>query len=483
MPKIIITGLLIAFTLIGYSQKKKDITIADLDAVAKNLLNETKGNAVSIGIISNEKQILKQYGEIDKGKSNTPNSSTVFEIASVTKTFTGLLMAKAVADNKLNLNDDIRKYLDGKYPNLEYKGTPITIQNLLTFKTGIFADFPDYRELFTKPDDSLAFRVKKAEDNYTKKQFFDALATVKLDTMPGAVYKHTKLGPELCAAILENLYGKSYESILKEQILDNAGMTNTFLHLKNGEKAANGYNQNGILMPAINLNPWGAAGLLKSTPTDLIKYMQYQMGSANKEINESHRILSEGSEGTFAYCWNVVKDREGKTAYWMHGGAFGTQNIIVVWPEYGLGISIIINQSGPDTFYRLQDARFAIEDLLKPGKKSIIRKIKSKYPNNTNDALAYYKKLKLTNEYYLEEDEINRYGYSLLSSQQPEAALKIFNLYVAEFPNSPNGYNSRGEVYYNQKNYAASRKDYEKSLQLNPQNQNAKEMILKIKGL
>lgn len=260
-------------------------------------------------------------------------------------------------------------------------------------------------------------------------------------------------------------------------------MTNTFLHLKNGEKAANGYNQNGILMPAINLNPWGAAGLLKSTPTDLIKYMQYQMGSANKAITESHRILSEGSEGTFAYCWNVVKDREGKTAYWMHGGAFGTQNIIVVWPEYGLGISIIINQSGPDTFYRLQDARFAIEDLLKPGKKSIIRKIKSKYPNNTNDALAYYKKLKLTNEYYLEEDEINRYGYSLLSSQQPEAALKIFNLYVAEFPNSPNGYDSRGEVYYNQKNYAASRKDYEKSLQLNPQNQNAKEMILKIKGL
>lgn len=90
-------------------------------------------------------------------------------------------------------------------PNLEYKDTPITIQNLLTFKTGIFAEFPDYRELFTKPDDSLAFRVKKAEDNYTKKQFFDALATVKLDTMPGAVYKHTKLGPELCAAILENL--------------------------------------------------------------------------------------------------------------------------------------------------------------------------------------------------------------------------------------------------------------------------------------
>lgn len=114
MPKIIITGLLIAFTLIGYSQKKKDITIADLDSVAKNLLNETKGNAVSISIITNGRQILKQYGEIDKGKSNTPNSSTVFEIASVTKTFTGLLMAKAVADNKLNLNDDIRKYLNGK---------------------------------------------------------------------------------------------------------------------------------------------------------------------------------------------------------------------------------------------------------------------------------------------------------------------------------------------------------------------------------
>ena len=81
------------------------------------------------------------------------------------------------------------------------------------------------------------------------------------------------------------------------------------------------------------------------------------------------------------------------------------------------------------------------------------------------------------------ENELNELGYELLRDNQSEAALKIFNLNVNEFPTSGNVYDSRGEAYFNKKEYTLSKNDYQKSLELDPTNQNAKEMILKINQL
>jgi tetratricopeptide (TPR) repeat protein len=75
---------------------------------------------------------------------------------------------------------------------------------------------------------------------------------------------------------------------------------------------------------------------------------------------------------------------------------------------------------------------------------------------------------------------LNELGYEFLKDNQLDAALKIFDLNVYEFPKSGNVYDSRGEAYFNKKEYALSKSDYQKSLELDPTNNNAKEMILKI---
>lgn len=479
VAKKLFTILLLYTAFFGYSQNKKNfIPEADIDITTKALLKSTGANAVSTIVYFNGKTISRHYGELTKGKYNRPNDNTLYEIGSVTKTFTGLLIAKAVTEGKVTLGDDIRKYLDGNYPNLEYNGRPITIKDLLVFKTGINRDFPDYGTLLQKRDDNTAFRVKVLEDAYTKEQFFADLKTAKLDTPPGNEYVHTKLGPELCAMILEKIYGKSYEQLLND-FLNSIGMKSSRLYLKNGEKAIGGFNEKGMPMPPIADGLWGAAGMLKATPADMIKYIQYHIDPKNVTAAESHRELSDG----FAYCWNMFKDHEGKIGYWMHGGTFGTQNMIVIYPDYNLGISVIVNQNGPDTFGALDEARRALEDQFKPGKKSAIREMRWRYAEDPDKAIKYYAILKKTNNFYTDEDEINRYGYTLLGKKQSEAALQVFNIYVGEFPNSANAYDSRGEVYYVLKNYVASRKDYEKSLQLNPDNQNAREMLTKLKGL
>ena len=81
------------------------------------------------------------------------------------------------------------------------------------------------------------------------------------------------------------------------------------------------------------------------------------------------------------------------------------------------------------------------------------------------------------------ENELNQLGYELLGAGKTDAAIKIFSLNVAEFPNSANPYDSRGEAYLAKKEYLLSKKDYLKSLELDPNNQNAKVMLLKIETL
>ena len=70
------------------------------------------------------------YGTMDKKTMQLPDNQTIYEIGSITKTFTGTLLAQALLDKKISLDDDIRKYLPEKYPNLEYENQPILVKHL-----------------------------------------------------------------------------------------------------------------------------------------------------------------------------------------------------------------------------------------------------------------------------------------------------------------------------------------------------------------
>ncbi|MFK8163393.1 MAG: serine hydrolase [Lewinella sp.] len=80
-----------------------------MEHLAEFLLENEELNAVSIGIYQNGKARKGYFGEIDPGKGNKPTDKSLFEIVSVTKTFTGMLVAKAVLDGKLSVEDDVRK--------------------------------------------------------------------------------------------------------------------------------------------------------------------------------------------------------------------------------------------------------------------------------------------------------------------------------------------------------------------------------------
>lgn len=362
-----------AFSVLGqqkhYLHFEKDIFLS-MNQNADSLLKNSTAYSVSIAIVKDGKTYTKHYGEIDKGKGNRANNNTIFEIASVTKIFSGLLMAQAVLEGKINLNDDIRKYISGNYPNLEYKGHPIKIKDVISFKTALDRDLPDNRELRKVNGDSVTFSLKKLDELYNKQKFFKDLKDVKLDTIPGTTYKYSNLSLELSASILENVYHKTYAELLNENILLKLGMKSTQLNLSKNAKIANGYNEHHLLMPFLSNNLWGAEGYLKSTLNDLTTFLRYELDTTNKIIQESQRNVLNSNEEWYGYFWDGIEVADNGKICHKQGGSFGTQTMFVVVPERKLGICIILNINAPNTYDCLFKAISRIEEDLKPENKA-----------------------------------------------------------------------------------------------------------------
>lgn len=337
----------------GYSQSENKV-YSIIDANAKNLAQKSGAYSVSIGILKDGKVYTRHFGELDKGKGNKADDTTYFEIASVTKLFTGQLLAQAVLEGKITLDDDVRKYLKGSYPNLEYNGVPIKIKNLISYQTALPRNLPNDDELRKNMTDETPFLYNKLNENYTKEDFKKDLATVTLNQQPGTKYKYSNLSLEMTGLILENIYGKDYESILKENILSKLGMNHTKLELDKNEVQANGYHINYRLMPVSKSNLWGAGGSkTKSTIGDMVKFLKEELDVKNKVAQESQRNIDNSKEAWYGYFWdqNFISEK-GKMGF-KHGGSYGTNTWFAIYPELNIGVCMIVNINGPEVFNAL----------------------------------------------------------------------------------------------------------------------------------
>lgn len=349
----------------NHAQSEKNV-YSIIDAAAQKVAKESKAYSVSVGILKDGKVYTRHFGEIDKGKGNKANDDTYFAIASITKLFTGQLLAQAVLEGKVNLDDDVRKYLKGSYPNLEYDGTPIKVRNLISYETALPRNLPIDDELRKNMNDETAFLYEKLNKGYTKDDFKKELATVKLDAKPGTKYKYSNTSLELTGLMLENIYGKSYETLLKENIFSKAGMKHTKLELGKNEAQANGYHENGRLMPVSESLLWGAGGSkTESTMGDMIKFLKQELDPKNKIVQESQSNVNNSKEAWTGYFWDKYLITElGKRGY-KHGGSYGINSLFTVFPELNLGVCIIVNITGADTFGTLYNGTTSlVEDLI-----------------------------------------------------------------------------------------------------------------------
>ncbi len=301
---------------------------------------------LSIGIVKEDLEFFYNYGSIDKEKSTLPTPITIYEIGSITKTFTGILLAQAVLDHKIKLENDIRDYLSEDYKNLEYNGVPIKIINLANHTAGLPEDI--YADTLYKMKNPSMYDIMKVYEGDRGSIFSKGLQKVKLETEPGTRIHYSNTGIMLLGIILENVYGTSYSELLNKYITNPLKMPNTNIVFFESDTAnyTKGYDKAGNIMPHIVFQIAGAAGGIKSTIQDMVQYVKANLAETNYTIKLSHEITAGTNENGIGLGWQISKNISGTKQLWHDGGEPGFSSYCLIVPSKKIGIICLINQRG-----------------------------------------------------------------------------------------------------------------------------------------
>jgi len=441
-------------------------------------------NAVSIAVIKDYKiEWAKAYGFADVSEKRVATPQTLFQAGSISKTINSLGVLKLVQEGKLGLDDDINNYLKTwKFPYDEVsKGKKITLANLLSHTAGLSVHgFAGYEKGTALPKTIQTLDGLKPSNSGAVRSVFE----------PGLKFEYSGGGTTITQLILENTTGEKYEDYMLKNVLNPLRMSNSSFDQppsKNKENLlATGYNYDKEVKGKYNIYPEKAAAGLWTNPTDLAKYViETQLslaGKSNKVLSkEMSKKRIENNFGTFSNDYSGAK-------YFHHDG--GTNGFVCFYMgsvEDGNGIVVMTNGNSGKLMGEIVTSIAGLYEFknypLESSKESITLTMRKELSKSVDKGIELYKKLKKTNpnDYnFSDEGELNVLGYEYLNNQRINDAIKIFTLNINEFPNSANVYDSRGEAYFNKKQYALSKKDYQKVLELEPANPNAKDMLLKI---
>jgi len=327
------------------------------------LIKADGNKAVSGVLYSKGKAYPFHYGKLNNGKS--PDNNTIYEIGSITKTYTGLLLSQAVYDHKINLDDDIRTYLDDKYPNLVLSDNrPITFRHLITHTSGLPADINCYKGIQTTEEQLTCFK------NFKKGDFFKELKNVRLTDDSGKNYHYSGVGLQLVGYILEKVYQSSSYDLFQNYIFSRSGEKNTISVLKNNNNTnlSIGNDSNGSPMPLIN-GYYNYAGGLKSTTGSMFDYMKLYLESNDNVVKQAIGRLAGDDRYGRAYAWNTYNYDSEKKMLYHNGGTFGHSSWIALYPNQKIGIFIVTNIVTNDSQNKLNELSNNIIDKITNGSK------------------------------------------------------------------------------------------------------------------
>jgi CubicO group peptidase (beta-lactamase class C family) len=301
--------------------------------------------SLSIGIFKNNQVHFYGYGETEKGNNTIPDSTTIYEIGSNSKTFTALLMMNFVQSNSLNINCPVNYLLPSSIPALEYNGKPILIKHLLNHSSGL-PRLPEDFEIGIDPNNPYK--------HYDSTKVYNYLKTFKLTKEPGTFWEYSNLGMALAGLILERQTHKSYEQLLFEKISIPLGLEKTKITLNKTDSLnfAAGYDPDGNLMPYWDdLNAFKGAGAIRSNVKDMISYGKNILFSESSvlktQIDSCLNITYNNGSKKQASGW-VCQNYNG-TEYFIHdGGTAGFNSYIVISKDKGIVLVLLFSNGTSD---------------------------------------------------------------------------------------------------------------------------------------
>jgi D-alanyl-D-alanine-carboxypeptidase/D-alanyl-D-alanine-endopeptidase len=356
-----------AATALDVTSDNAHRTALDLavDEAASVFFRNTCHVGLSLAVVDKEGSFFYDYGSTVRGSARLPNKHSIYELASVTKTFTGALAANAIVDDRMSLDGDFRQYLPGTYANLTGRDHPITLRTLVTHRSGLPRDIPDTDDIYAKMDfDTMPRQLLALEKGFDRDRLLSALHAVNLRSEPGEKEAYSNVGFLVLGLGLEKVYGQPFETVMHEKILQPLGMASTdfFVRPANRSRLVNGYDRKGRLMP-YHLRNAGAAWGLYSTTEDMAKYVRWQLDANSPVIRVQHHPIVGSAQDGVAMAWNLSAE-EDQPALSHSGGSFGMSSAIALYTDQRSGFALLANDTCQGTESALKAVAVAIRDQM-----------------------------------------------------------------------------------------------------------------------
>ena len=308
---------------------------AAVDAFVAPLLEGEWVAGLAVGLVTPDGDEFLGYGcSVDDA---VPDADTVFELGSVTKVFTSLLLARDVVDGRRTLDQPLAELLPGEVRLRERDGQPITLLHLATHTSG----------LPRLPDDFAPADPADPYADLTWDGILAFLSRFEPTRDPGASYEYSNLAAGLLGDVLAREAGMSYEALLTERVLAPLGLRDTCITLDDERRArlARGHDVDGNPVPPWTFGALAGAGALRTTAADLVRFLHRQLDPGAEPLGEavalSHVLRHDDPQGSddVALGWHVGTGGR----LWHNGGTGGFHSFVALDPAAGVGVAVLAN--------------------------------------------------------------------------------------------------------------------------------------------
>jgi CubicO group peptidase (beta-lactamase class C family) len=307
-----------------------------IDSIIKDNYLKNPDVGISVGFINNNEEYYTAYGKLNKKSQIDINKNSIFEIASITKILTSNLIAQSVIENKIKLDDYIDDYLPKEYVLHRSLKNKIKISDLATHQSGLpDIDFGKLIEL----------NPQQPVNSVTEKTLTTIINNCR-ELIDYGQYRYSTIGYTLLGQILEKIYGKSYDEIIREKIIEPLQMTNTLTKNFNVQNKTTGSNPNGGIQEFFKWNITASAGLVKSNASDMITFLKEVLSKENAISNAAiitEKISYKDDNREMGLGTNIVTDNK-NTIYLKSGDSMGQSSIICYNRIENWGIIILLDQ-------------------------------------------------------------------------------------------------------------------------------------------
>jgi len=323
------------------------LTVLSTDEIRGILVRRIDQQRQVIGIVvgvtePNGRRVVA-YGNLANGDPRTLDGDTIFEIGSVSKVFTSLVLADMANRKEVALDDPAAKYVPEDVKMPERSGKSITLLDLSTHSSGL-PPLPSNLKL-KDPRNPYA--------DYSVDDLYQFLSSYTLSRDPGSEFEYSNLGGGLLGHLLAYRAGTDYESLIGTRITRPLVMPDTGITLSSSMKQRMATGHNAMLAPVANwdLPTLAGAGALRSSANDMLTFLEALLGYKDSPLAPAMKAMLEvrrpAGQTEIGLGW-LIYSTDGREIAWHNGGTGGFRSFVGYDPTERIGVVVLSNAGGVD---------------------------------------------------------------------------------------------------------------------------------------